>query len=114
MAARRAGLLIHSPFQRLRPFAEEADIRHVAVHAVALAPGRLFHEINRDEALECGARNVTPPPRFEVKAPAGGANGTIIAQGGRFGGWSLSVKNGVPACDYNFPGRIPKVTVEVK
>ena len=32
------------------------------------------------------------------------ANGTIIAQGGRFGGWSLYVKNGVPAYDYNFLG----------
>jgi hypothetical protein len=36
--------------------------------------------------------------------PAGGAHGTIIAQGGRFGGWSLYVKNGVPAYDYNFLG----------
>jgi hypothetical protein len=30
--------------------------------------------------------------------------GTIIAQGGRFGGWSLYVKDGVPAYDYNFLG----------
>jgi arylsulfatase len=30
------------------------------------------------------------------------ANGTIIAQGGRFGGWALYVKDGVPAYDYNF------------
>ena len=28
----------------------------------------------------------------------------IIAQGGRFGGWALYVKNGVPAYDYNFLG----------
>jgi len=40
----------------------------------------------------------------EVEVPAGGANGTVIAQGGRFGGWSLYVKNGVPAYDYNFLG----------
>ena len=40
----------------------------------------------------------------EVEVPPGGANGTIIAQGGRFGGWSLYVKNGVPAYDYNFLG----------
>jgi arylsulfatase len=40
----------------------------------------------------------------EIEVPAGGANGTIIAQGGRFGGWSLYVKNGVPAYDYNFLG----------
>jgi arylsulfatase len=37
----------------------------------------------------------------EVEVPEGGANGTIIAQGGRFGGWSLYVKDGVPAYDYN-------------
>ena len=30
--------------------------------------------------------------------------GTIIVQGGRFGGWSLYVKDGVPAYDYNFLG----------
>jgi arylsulfatase len=40
----------------------------------------------------------------EVEVPPGGGNGTIIAQGGRFGGWSLYVKNGVPAYDYNFLG----------
>jgi arylsulfatase len=36
--------------------------------------------------------------------PPGGAKGTILAQGGRFGGWSLYVKDGVPAYDYNFLG----------
>ncbi len=40
----------------------------------------------------------------EVDVPASGANGTLIAQGGRFGGWSLYVKDGVPAYDYNFLG----------
>ncbi len=32
------------------------------------------------------------------------AHGTIIAQGGRFGGWSLYVDDGKPAYDYNFLG----------
>ncbi|MDO9582001.1 MAG: arylsulfatase [Desulfomicrobium sp.] len=32
------------------------------------------------------------------------ANGIIIAQGGRFGGWAMYVKDGVPAYDYNFLG----------
>lgn len=31
-------------------------------------------------------------------------NGTLIAQAGRFGGWSLYMKNGIPAFDYNFLG----------
>lgn len=32
------------------------------------------------------------------------ANGIIIAQGGRFGGWALYTKNGIVAYDYNFLG----------
>jgi Sulfatase len=40
----------------------------------------------------------------DVESPAGGANGVIIAQGGRFGGWSLYFKNGRPIYDYNFLG----------
>jgi arylsulfatase A-like enzyme len=40
----------------------------------------------------------------EIEVPDAGANGTLIAQGGRFGGWSLYVKAGVPAYDYNFLG----------
>jgi arylsulfatase len=40
----------------------------------------------------------------EVEAPAGGGNGAILVQGGRFGGWALYVKDGVPAYDYNFMG----------
>jgi len=38
----------------------------------------------------------------EVEVPENGGNGAIIVQGGRFGGWALYVKNGVPAYDYNF------------
>jgi arylsulfatase len=40
----------------------------------------------------------------EVEVPEDGANGIIIAQGGRFGGWALYVKDGVPAYGYNFLG----------
>ena len=40
----------------------------------------------------------------DVEVPAGGANGVILAQGGRFGGWSLYVKDGRPAYTYNFVG----------
>jgi arylsulfatase A-like enzyme len=36
--------------------------------------------------------------------PNGGAEGTIIAQGGRFGGWSLHLKDGKPIYTYNFLG----------
>ena len=40
----------------------------------------------------------------EVELPAGGANGVILAQGGRFGGWSLYMKGGKPVYAYNFLG----------
>jgi arylsulfatase len=40
----------------------------------------------------------------EVEVPETGANGAILVQGGRFGGWALYVKDGVPAYDYNFLG----------
>jgi arylsulfatase len=39
-----------------------------------------------------------------VQIPAGGANGVILAQGGRFGGWSLHVRGGKPTYSYNFLG----------
>jgi arylsulfatase len=38
------------------------------------------------------------------------AHGTVIAQGGRFGGWSVFVKEGVPAYHYNFLG-LQQITV---
>jgi hypothetical protein len=40
----------------------------------------------------------------EIEVPEDGGNGTLIAQGGRFGGWSLYVQDGVPAYAYNFLG----------
>jgi arylsulfatase len=40
----------------------------------------------------------------EVEVPAGGANGVIIAQGGRFGGWSVYAKNGKAKFVYNLLG----------
>ena len=40
----------------------------------------------------------------EVEVPRGGANGVIIAQAGRFGGWSLYMKEGKVHQVYNFGG----------
>jgi len=40
----------------------------------------------------------------EVEIPEGGANGVIIAQAGRFGGWSLYLKDGKPIYTYNYLG----------
>ena len=40
----------------------------------------------------------------EVEIPKGGANGVILCQGGKFGGWSLYMKDGKPAYAYNWLG----------
>lgn len=40
----------------------------------------------------------------EIDVPARKANGVIIAQAGRFGGWSLYLLNGKPTYTYNFLG----------
>jgi hypothetical protein len=40
----------------------------------------------------------------DVEIPEGGANGVFLAQGGRFGGWSLYLKDGKPTYCYNFLG----------
>jgi arylsulfatase len=40
----------------------------------------------------------------DLVIPAGGASGVVLAQGGRFGGWSLYLKKGKLAYTYNFVG----------
>lgn len=40
----------------------------------------------------------------EVTVPSGGASGVLIAQGGRFGGWTLYLHEGVPTFVYNVLG----------
>jgi hypothetical protein len=49
----------------------------------------------------------------EVEIPKTGANGVILAQGGRFGGWSLYVTNGKPTYTYNWLG-LQRYTVAAK
>ena len=47
---------------------------------------------------------VTERITAEVEIPDTDAKGVILAQGGRFGGWSLYLKDGKPAFTYNFLG----------
>src|SRR5262245_7892729 len=56
------------------------------------------------ENVFLNVKNKSKTITAEIEVPPVGANGTIITQGGRFGGWSLYVKNGVWAYDYNFLG----------
>jgi arylsulfatase len=56
------------------------------------------------ESVFINVKNKSKTITAEVEVPARGANGAILVQGGRFGGWALYVKDGVPAYDYNFLG----------
>ena len=56
------------------------------------------------ENVFLNVKNKSKTITAEVEVPAGGASGAILAQGGRFGGWALYVKDGKPAYDYNFLG----------
>jgi arylsulfatase len=47
----------------------------------------------------------------DVVVPAGGANGVLIAQAGRFGGWSLYMKGGKARYTYNYGG-LERTTIE--
>jgi arylsulfatase len=56
------------------------------------------------EGVFLNVKNRSKTITAEIDVPEGGANGTVIAQGGRFGGWSLYVGDGVPGHTYNFLG----------
>ena len=62
--------------------------------AVAMAENAFINVKNRSHVITA-----------TVDVPGTGAQGVIIAQGGRFGGWSLFVKDGRPAYAYNWLGR---------
>src|SRR5512136_986735 len=49
----------------------------------------------------------------DVEVPQGGANGVILAQGGRVGGFTLYFKDGKPTYQYNFVG-MQRFTVAAK
>jgi arylsulfatase len=56
------------------------------------------------ESAFINVKNKSKTITAELVIPEGRAHGTVLAQGGRFGGWSLYIKDGVPAYDYNFLG----------
>jgi arylsulfatase len=56
------------------------------------------------ENVFLNVKNKSKTITAEIDVPDSGANGAILAQGGRFGGWALYVKDGIPAYDYNYLG----------
>jgi len=60
--------------------------------------------VGMTENIFINIKNKSKTITAEVDVPEGGGNGIILAQGGRFGGWALYVKDGYPGYDYNFLG----------
>ena len=60
--------------------------------------------IGMSENVFINIKNRSHTITAEVEVPEGGANGVILAQAGRFGGWSLYLKDGKPTYTYNFLG----------
>lgn len=56
------------------------------------------------ESAFIGVKNKSKTITADIEVPAAGGNGAIMVQGGRFGGWALYVKDGVPAYTYNLLG----------
>ena len=56
------------------------------------------------ENVFINTKNASHSITAEVSIPKGGGTGVILAQGGRFGGWSLYLKDGKPAYTYNWLG----------
>jgi len=87
-------------FERLDPKAVGRPDLMGGRTSITLAEGM----IGMMESVFPNVKNRSKTITAEIDVPKDGGNGTVIAQGGRFGGWSLYVKNGVPAYDYNFLG----------
>ncbi len=60
--------------------------------------------IGMTENVFINTKNRSHTITADVQIPKGGANGVILSQAGRFGGWSLYVKDGKPMYTYNFLG----------
>jgi len=60
--------------------------------------------IGMSENVFINIKNRSHTITAEVDLPKGGAKGVILSQAGRFGGWSLYLKDGKPTYTYNFLG----------
>jgi arylsulfatase len=60
--------------------------------------------VGMSENVFINTKNRSHTITAEVEIPKDGANGVILAQAGRFGGWSLYLKDGRPMYAYNFLG----------
>lgn len=56
------------------------------------------------ENVVLNIKNKSHSVSAQLEVPQSGAEGVMIQQGGKFGGWALYAKNGKPAYCYNFAG----------
>jgi len=69
--------------------------------------------IGMPENVFINTKNRSHTITADVVIPKGGAKGVILAQAGRFGGWSLYLKDGKPTYTYNFLG-LQRFTIAAK
>jgi arylsulfatase A-like enzyme len=69
--------------------------------------------IGMSENVFINVKNRSHTITADVEIPRNGAEGVILAQAGRFGGWSLYVKDGKPTYTYNWLG-LQRYTVAAK
>jgi len=94
-------------FERLDPATAGRPDLMAGRTSITLAGGMT----GMSEFIFLNIKNRSKTITAEVDVPDDGGNGAIMVQGGRFGGWALYVKDGVPAYDYNFVG-LQSTTVE--
>jgi arylsulfatase A-like enzyme len=93
------------------PLSDQTTLRALPHNRPSLLEGKTRFTLYRDhvrqpELATVSLKNTSFDLRATLQIPDGGAEGVIICQGGNMAGWSLYLKDGVPAYHYNLYGRI--------
>jgi arylsulfatase len=93
------------------PLSDQTTLRALPHNRPSLLEGRTRFTLYRDhvrqpELATANLKNVSFDLRAKLRIPEGGAEGVVICQGGNMAGWSLYVKDGIPAYHYNLYGRV--------
>lgn len=64
----------------------------------------LYPDMSVNENSFINLKNASHTITADVDIPKGGADGVLLQQGGKFGGWSFYLKDGIPTYEYNFLG----------
>jgi arylsulfatase len=86
--------------QRLNPIAVGRPVVMAGRSSLTVYQGMT----GMSENVFIGVKNRSHTITADLEIPPNGADGVIIAQAGRFGGWSFYLKDGKPTYTYNFLG----------